>query len=455
MSPSLTRAAFALLAVLVPFCLLVATFGLFVAPASLPRVIFDAQPGSFDELYVQLSLMPRALVALLAGAALALSGAVFQQVLKNPLAEPSTLGVMSGAQFAVTLASLSMAVMADWQREIFGVAGAFAALAIVLRLSRPGGYSPLTLLLAGMMTSFAVGSGSVVLSLFNHEYLRSAFIWASGSLVQNGYSNVQALALRLLLFAPILVLMIRPLTILALSDAQASSLGLSVNHFRILLLALATDLAASVTARVGVIAFVGLAAPNLAAQMGARTIGQRILWSPVVGAILLLATDCFVLILSRFIADVPTGSVSAVIGGVVMLVMLRRSSVVAPRTLNAASEVHTFRTTGYVGLPLLAVLLAVFLALSLIDTFQVGGLGVAEAIAGRWPRAIMALSAGAMLAMAGFITQATMANPLASPECRTTCHYSASLDAGTYVTRYQYGKLPDDWVFLAIRYLVT
>ncbi|MFN7091797.1 MAG: iron chelate uptake ABC transporter family permease subunit [Allorhizobium sp.] len=157
--------------------------------------ILDPAPDSLGETYLRYALLPRIFVALFAGAALSLAGVVFQQVLKNPLAEPSTLGLLSGAQLAITLAALAAPGMAAWSIELAAITGALATLGLVMLLASKGGFSPVTMLLAGMIVSFFAGTASVVLALFNHEYLRSVFIWASGSLVQNDFSNAVALAL--------------------------------------------------------------------------------------------------------------------------------------------------------------------------------------------------------------------------------------------------------------------
>lgn len=104
--------------------------------------ILDPAPDSLGETYLRYALLPRIFVALFAGAALSLSGVVFQQVRKNPLAEPSTLGLLSGAQLAVTLAAVAAPGMAAGSIELSAVTGALATLGLVMLLASKGGFSP-------------------------------------------------------------------------------------------------------------------------------------------------------------------------------------------------------------------------------------------------------------------------------------------------------------------------
>ncbi|SHN14796.1 Fe(3+)-hydroxamate ABC transporter permease FhuB [Roseibium suaedae] len=377
--------------------------------------LLDPDTAVFGEIYLHHSLLPRFFVAILAGAALALSGAVFQQILKNPLAEPSTLGLLSGAQLAIMIAVLVAPALSMGLRELAAIAGGFGTLGLVFLLASRQGFSPVTMLLAGMIVSFFAGTASVVLALFNHEYLRSVFIWASGSLIQNDFSNAQALTLRLLFYVPLLLLLVRPLTIAGLDEASGRSLGIPVRTLRLAALSLATLLAATVVARVGVIAFVGLAAPHLARLAGARTFPQRLIWSPVLGASLLLLADGSVMVLSRYIAEVPTGAATAFFGAFMLLLLLKKVPASVPsasdRSTSSRSKVPAHFMLG------VAVLLLLCVALfSLTEHLFIGTLPLSELMSGRWPRILASLCAGAMLALAGSIMQSVTGNPLASPE---------------------------------------
>jgi len=395
--------------------LIVAGYGTHVPLSRILAAIRQPEPGNFGENYVHFALFPRFFVAFLAGAALSVSGLVFQQVLKNPLAEPSTLGLLSGAQLAVTLVTLGSPAIGMWSVELAAIVGTLITLGLVMLLASRNRFSLVTMLLAGMIVSFFAGTASVIITLFNHEYLRSVFIWASGSLVQNDFSNAVALALRCLVCLPLLLLLVRPLAIAGLDDASVRSLGVPVRTLRFASLFLASILAAFVVARVGAIAFIGLAAPHLARFSGARTFSAQLLWAPILGGALLLLADGSVLVMTHYIAEVPTGAATAFFGAVMLLFLVKNAA-----TIGIPTEAQTMD-----GLPrhppylVLLAATALFLGIavfSLTERLFIDNLSWEDLFSGRWPRVVAAASAGAMLALAGTILQAVTANPLASPE---------------------------------------
>lgn len=388
----------------------------YVPADRLLEAFVNPDSAAFGEVYVHFSLLPRIAVAILAGTALGFTGTIFQQLLKNPLAEPSTLGVLSGAQLAITVASLTFASMSAQGRELAGVVGALAAVALVCGLAARSGFAPVTLLLSGMIVSFAAGSASVVMALFHHEYLRSVFIWGSGSLIQNDFSNAGALSLRMLVLIPMLLLFVRPLAIAGIDDAGARSLGVSLSKLRLAVLILATTLSAMVVARIGVIAFIGLAAPHIARLSGARRFTQRLVWGALIGGGLLLLADGAVLVLTPYMGEVPTGTITALGGALMMLFMLREVPA-APFQATIERVHHAVAPiTRNLALPLSVALMIVVAVLSLSEHVSSANIEVSVLVQGRWPRVLTSLSAGAMLALAGAVLQAVARNPLASPE---------------------------------------
>lgn len=390
--------------------------GRYVSISEISGALWQPDPASFEQIYVHFSIIPRILVALLAGGALAFIGAIFQQLLKNPLAEPSTLGILSGAQLAITLVSLSTVTVTAGQREMAGLTGGLIAVALVAGLSKASNFAPLTLLLCGMVISFTAGSASVILALFHHEYLRGVFIWGSGSLIQNDYSNATALALRMIVLIPVLLLFFRPLSIIGLDENRARNLGLSPGGLRAAVLFIGTVLSAVVVARVGVIAFVGLAATNLARIVGARTLRQRLLWGGLLGSALLLLADSLVLAGAPVVGEVPTGTATAIIGAIMMLVFIKH----VPHSVDQLNSIAlNQRENALAGGFLLAGCLAtaaVTALFSLTESFTAGGVEISVLLAGRWPRVLTSASAGVMLGIAGAITQTITCNPIASPE---------------------------------------
>jgi len=367
------------------------------------------------------SVLPRGAVAVLAGAALGLSGALLQRVLRNPIADPSTLGIASGAQLAMTLATVYAPTLMETGREPLAFVGGTVALALILAVSWRRGFDPVTVVLCGLLTSLVAASLSATVILANGEYMMSLFIWGGGSLEQLGWGATQTLALRLAVAGFATVLLLRPLVLLGLEDNSARSLGLGVTFTRLAVLALAVTLATSVTAYVGVIGFIGLAAPNLVRLGGVRTLRSVLALSPPVGAVLLLLTDGLVQLARTGGAEIlPTGAATALLGGPMLLWLLPRLHVAARPSASAAP----MRRLGAPRRWLLLLALATLATAALALVWGPGPDGWALALGERldavapwrWTRIVAAAAAGAMLAAAGFTLQRVTGNPMASPE---------------------------------------
>ncbi len=228
------------------------------------------------QVLVHYAFLPRLAVSLLCGAALGLAGTVLQQILRNPLAAPETVGVSAGAYLALALATLLAPALLAYGREWVALAGAFTALASVFALSWHKGLSPLSVVLAGLVVSLYAGAIGAALVVLRHEWLASLFIWGAGSLGQQDWSTTLWLLPRLGAAALLIGLMVRPLTLLGLDDEGARSLGVPLGAYRFAGLAAAVALIAFVVAAVGVIGFIGLAAATLARIGGARRLGQQL-----------------------------------------------------------------------------------------------------------------------------------------------------------------------------------
>ena len=246
-----------------------------------PHVSGDAPIAkSLDEILLWNSLLPRAAVAVIAGAALGLAGALLQRVLRNAIADASTLGIASGAQLALTLALSFSPVMAGVPRELTAFAGGLVAVGIVLALSWRRGLDPVTVAVSGMIVGLIAASLSVTLILARGEYALSIHIWGAGALNQQDWSVALSLAPRLLAGTILAALLTRPLTVLALEDASARSLGVALVWVRVSILVLSVWLSASVTAAVGIIGFLGLQPPPQPGS-AARVPPVRSCWQPL------------------------------------------------------------------------------------------------------------------------------------------------------------------------------
>ncbi|OWV74604.1 iron ABC transporter [Rhizobium sp. R339] len=387
-------------------------------------------------------IMPRAALALIAGAALGLSGALLQRVLRNPIADASTLGIASGAELAMTAAMSVSPLLMGLSREMTAFGGGLAAIALVLALSWRRGLDPVTVALSGLIVSLIASALSVTLILARGEYAMSIYIWGAGSLSQQDWNSVLSLGPRLVLGFAAALLLVRPLRILALDDSGARSLGLALHSTRLAIVALAVWLAASVTSEVGIIGFLGLAAPTIARFSGARSTERLMIMAPLTGAGLLFLTDCLTQILGPGFTDLaPTGAATALLGGPLLLLLLPRVhsiSTVATQSAAALKRLTKPLQTLAVLFVALALLFAVVLTFGPADDgwHVATGALLSDLLPFRLPRTIVAAAAGAMLAAAGFIMQRMTGNPIASPE---VLGVSGGAGAGLTVALFLFG----------------
>lgn len=364
--------------------------------------------------------LPRLAVALAAGAALGLSGAILQRVLRNPLAEPATLGIAPGAQLTLGLAALHAPEVPP---PLAAFGGGALAVALLLALTWRRGLEPVAVALAGMMLGLTLSAASAALVLANGEYLFSLLIWGGGSLVQQGWGATRAVVLALGLGGLGAALLLRPLAAFGIGDAGARGLGLAVGATRLAALGVAVALAAASIAEVGVIAFVGLAAPALATLAGARTARARLLAAPLVGALLLSLADGLILAAAGEAGErIPAGVATALLGGPLLLWLLPRLRLFEWPQLAAVPLPPARAARPNLRLAALALLLAAAVAAALLAGRTPQGWGLALGSAAdallpwRWPRAALAAASGAMLGVSGAILQRLTANPLAGPE---------------------------------------
>jgi len=369
------------------------------------------------------SFLPRAAVAIVAGAALGLSGLLLQRILRNPLAEPSTLGISAGGQLAMAAAAIYAPGVLEFSVGAVAFAGGVAAVALILALTWRRGLEPVAVVLAGMMVALTANSLSAALILANGEYLFSLFIWGGGSLVQQGWEPTVSIGLRLVLGLLAAGLLLRPLAILGLDDQSARNLGVAVHASRFLVIALAVWIATTVVAEVGIIGFVGLAAPALATLSGARSLRQKLVATPFAGAILLWLTDGLVQAFAGPGGErVPTGAATALLGGPLLLWLLPRLKMFEWPSVGA--QATSARRSPKPWLVIMLIVAGVLVAVGAALLVGIGPEGwqiasgevLGDLLEWRAPRAAVAAATGAMLGAAGVVIQRVTANPLASPE---------------------------------------
>jgi len=269
--------------------------------------------------------LPRVLTAMTVGAGLAVAGATFQGVLRNPLADPYVLGTASGAALGAAIAVIVPVRTVFLEFGLLhGLAflGALGAVFLVYRLSRVGGHGQMTSLL---LTGYAVGSllaaGLAMAMYLSGTNLRQIFSYLLGGFDAASWGRL-ATSLPLVLGASALVLMrARSLNGFLLGEEAAAHLGIDVRRERAILLGLASLATAAAVAVSGLIGFVGLVAPHvvrLAVGPNARLVLPL---AALFGAILMIAAD----LAARLAGEIPVGVVTAVIGAPFFLVLLRRT----------------------------------------------------------------------------------------------------------------------------------
>ncbi|MGS3177506.1 Fe(3+)-hydroxamate ABC transporter permease FhuB [Aeromonas sanarellii] len=386
------------------------------------QALFSPQLEDARQAVIHFSWLPRLAICLLAGAALGLAGTLLQQVLRNPLASPTTLGVASGAQLALMVVTLFAPAWLLIGREWIAMAGGSLAMGLVFALAWRRQLNPVVIVFAGLVINLYLAAISLGLLLFFQEELKGLLVWGSGSLAQTSWSGTLYLLPRLLAAAVLAALLARPLAVLELDDASARSLGVSLKHLRFAGLGLAVFITACVVSVVGLIGFIGLAAPVMVRMLGVRRLGLRLLWAPVLGALLLAATDLLLQSLTRFWPVlIPTGAMTALLGAPLLLWLIPRLTLKSTPRASAGLVVARHPAPArLVGLMLMGLVLAVVASLLFgqgMDGWRWPSWLRWEAqLEWRLPRTLAAGAAGVLLALAGTLLQRVSNNPMASPE---------------------------------------
>ena len=263
--------------------------------------------------------LPRVLLAMLVGAALALSGAVMQGLFRNPLADPGLLGISSGAALAVALSvvlPLALpAILALYLPMLAAFIGSMAITLIIFALTRSGQAELSRLLLVGIAINALCGAAVGVLSwVSNDQQLRQLSLWGMGSLGQAQWSTLLACASLIIPAALLIQWLAARLNLLQLGEEEAHYLGVDVQRTQRHLLILSALLVAAAVAVSGIIGFIGLVVPHLMRICLGADHRWMLPGSVLAGAILLLLADT----LARTLvapAEMPVGLLTSLLGG--------------------------------------------------------------------------------------------------------------------------------------------
>lgn len=267
--------------------------------------------------------MPRVLLAMIIGANIAISGALLQAVMGNPLADPGLTGVTSGAAVFVLVIMLAMPEYTNFIPIAAFIGGLLAALIVYSLAWKRNGISPITIILSGVAVNALAGGAMGYLSIMYSDRLPAAVQWMNGSLAAKGNNSLYMILPYAIVGWIASIFAIRKANIIRMGDQVASNLGEKVNRIRILLSLIAVFLAAISVATIGMIGFVGLIVPHMARFLVGSNYKYLLPMSMALGALVLLVADTGGRTLFAPM-DIPAGILMAVIGGPYFLYLMRR-----------------------------------------------------------------------------------------------------------------------------------
>lgn len=266
--------------------------------------------------------LPRNILAALVGANLAVSGVLLQSVMKNPLADPGITGVSSGASVAAIFILLLLPQYTGILPIAAFIGGAIACILVFL-MAYKNGLKPGRIVLAGVAINTILGGVISYLSTMYSDRIQSAMLWLNGSLATKTWADVEMLFVYSIVGLVVSLFLIRSANVLQLGDDAATNLGFNVNLTRLLISGVAVFLAATSTAVVGIISFVGLIVPHIARMIMGSDHKFTIPFSMILGSIVLLVADT----LGRTIGgavEIPVGVIMSIVGGPFFLYLLRK-----------------------------------------------------------------------------------------------------------------------------------
>ena len=284
--------------------------GLFFEENETVSIIFDLR-------------FPRIIIAVLSGAALAVSGVLFQAVLKNPLADPGIIGISSGAGFISALI-VAYAPMWFFFTPVFAFLGGMLACVLVYGLSYKNGFSPLRIILVGVaINAVFTGLSNAFDSMSGQNYTDASEL-LNANISMKTWEDVRLLAVYVVVGLVLAMLIAGRCNLLALEDKTVRSLGVNVTVLRVMVSAVAVLLASITTAVAGAISFVGLIVPHMGRLLVGNEHKVLLPFSALLGAFIMLLADTA----GRLIAypyEISPAIIMSVVGGPVFILLLKRS----------------------------------------------------------------------------------------------------------------------------------
>lgn len=272
--------------------------------------------------------LPEVIAAVLVGAALALAGAIFQAVLRNPLADPFVIGTSSGAVLGVAIAGV-VSIPFSWlgfsTTQAFAFAGSILAVGLVFWLARVGRRTPtMTFLLAGFAVSTLMVAAMWLIA-YESGNATKVLIWTMGSLGNASWSQLTIVGPLIATLSGASLFFVRDLNALLLGEDQAAYLGVNAERSKLILIGLAALLTSLAVSLAGIIGFVGLVVPHVVRLLYGANHRIVLAASVFLGATFLALSDLAARTLQPNGGELPLGIITAVVGGPLFLYLLRRS----------------------------------------------------------------------------------------------------------------------------------
>ncbi len=396
--------------------------------------------------------LPRAVMGIIAGGALAVAGVVLQTVTKNPLSSASTLGIHSGTYFAVIFSTVFFPSALLGNGIIVAFLGGILTFFIVFILSGGNSATPVRMVLAGMIVTFLFSSLTSLLQIFYENETAGLFLWGSGTLVQNDWSGVNFSLPFVAIGLVVIMGFTFKLDTLTLGDDVAVALGQNVNVVKFVSIVAAVLLTSVTVSVVGPIGFVGLVAPHIIKLIGYRKHLPLVIASFIWGGNVLLFADILARIIDPSFSELPVGAITALIGApwLIYLVLRMKRSKYGEEN----SAVMAGKTTMSMSLKAIIPLLIGIIILTMIVSLASGNYGFEPILLWntffgesndfmlglildlRLPRALVALLSGMVLAVSGLIFQGVLRNPLADP---SVIGITSGAGVGALLTMYVFG----------------
>jgi iron complex transport system permease protein len=297
-----------------------------ISPVDIVKTVLGIDTGNPDHAFVIYNLrLPRTLVAVMVGMALAVAGTIFQGITRNPLADPGIIGINAGASLAAVSVIVLFPSTPIYTLPLSAFGGALLMAGLIYSFAWNNGSSPLLFILMGVGLSAIAGAFTSLLITFGDIYsVSDALVWLAGSVYGRTWEQVFSFLPWLIVFVPMALILARHLNALNLGDDVAKSLGTRVEWQRGLLVLVGVALAGGAVATAGMIGFVGLIAPHIGRQLVGTNHQGLIPISALLGAMLVVIAD----FLGRTMfapIEIPCGVVTAAIGAPYFLYLLIRN----------------------------------------------------------------------------------------------------------------------------------